>query len=173
MASRELGLAIAAGDPGWQHTARASLSAWRRHHLVLKAIFTRDDYSTAVAFSPDGKTLLTGGSGEAARFWNAATGKRIGSTPAHVGSTYAAAFSPDGKVVVTGGDDKLARIWDAASGESIAAPLVHTDLVLAVAFSPDGKSIFTGSADKSARLWNSATGQPIGHPWRTRTGSSR
>ena len=107
----------------------------------------------AVAFSPDGKTVLTGSDDKTARLWDAATGRPIGEPLTHQGSVYAVAFSPDGKTVLTGSGDKTARLWDAATGRPIGEPLRTRAAVDAVAFSPDGKSVLTGSDDKTARLW--------------------
>ena len=49
-----------------------------------------------MAFSPDGRTALTGGQGNAARFWDAATGQPFGPVLVHHGFVDAVAFSPDG-----------------------------------------------------------------------------
>ena len=72
----------------------------------------------AVAFSPDGKSLLTAGA--AARLWDARTGARQGIKMKHNGIVYAATFSPDGRRVLTGSssyDERLnqrgeAWLWD-------------------------------------------------------------
>ena len=56
----------------------------------------------SVAFSPDGKTVLTGSCDKTARLWDAATGQPIGQPLAHQGAVGAVAFSPDGKTVLTG-----------------------------------------------------------------------
>jgi hypothetical protein len=110
-----------------------------------------------VAFSPDGKTVLT------ARLWEAGTGKPIGAALQHQGVVVAVAFSPDGKTVLT------ARLWEAGTGKPIGAALQHQgDVVGAVAFSPDSKTVLTGCIDRregrdyTARLWRlpQVTGDP-------------
>ena len=64
-----------------------------------------------MAFSPDGKTVLTGSDDKTARLWDAATGQPLGPPMKHQGAVRAVAFSPDGKTIVTGSDDKTARLW--------------------------------------------------------------
>jgi tetratricopeptide (TPR) repeat protein len=117
-----------------------------------------------VAFSPDGKVVLTGSYDHTARLWSAASGKPIASPLRHNGMVRSVAFSPDGKTVITGSDDSTARLWDASTGQPIGPPLHHDAEVPILAFSPDGKIVVTGSWDKTARLWDATTGQPVGSP---------
>lgn len=153
--------AIAAGDPAWQRAARANLAAWQPHHPRLKAVLSHPAPVDAAAFSPDGKTIVTGGDDHKARLWDAATARPIGSPLPHEGEVMSVAFSPDGKAILTGSTDKTARLWDAATGRSIGLALQHPDQVLAVAFSPDARIILTGCRDQTARLWDAATGRPV------------
>jgi hypothetical protein len=106
----------------------------------------------AVAFSPDGRTVLTVGAfTKAARLWDTATGKEL-HTLRHRGTVDAVAFSRDGGILLTGSRDNTARLWDTATGKELHA-LRHESWVHTVAFSPDGRTIPTGS-HKAARLWD-------------------
>ena len=75
-----------------------------------------------MAFSPDGKTVLTGSYDKTARLWDAATGQPLGPPLTHQDTVQAVAFSPDGKTVLTGSVDKTARLWDAATGRPLGPP---------------------------------------------------
>ena len=117
----------------------------------------------AVAFSPDGKTVLTGSVDKTARLWETATGKPLGPPLQHQNGVGAVAFSPDGRTVLTGSWDNTARLWAVATGKQIGLPLPHQDGVTAVAFSPDGKTVMTGSFDTTL-FWEAATGKKLGPP---------
>ena len=157
-----LRMATAAEDEVGRHVALAELAAWRRQHVELKQVFSHGDSVVSVAFSPDGKTIVTGSGDKTARLWDAATGRSLGLPMEHSDIVRCVAFSPDGKTILTGSADKSARLWDAATGQPIGQPLAHSAYVISVAFSPDGKTILTGSQDRTARLWDAATGQPVG-----------
>ncbi len=115
-----------------------------------------------MAFSPDGRTVLTASWDRTARLWDAATGRPIGQPMTHDDWVSSVAFSPDGRTILTGSYDRTARLWDAATGEPIGEPLRHQHCVASVAFSPDGKLILTGCYDGTARLWEVASGRPLG-----------
>ena len=103
-------------------------------------------------FSPDGTRVATASQENAARVWDAATGRPMGPRPEHRGFIHMIAFSPDDILLLTAGDDRTARLWDAASGRSLGPPIEHDEPVWSVAFSPDGTRIVTGSSDRTARV---------------------
>jgi WD40 repeat protein/serine/threonine protein kinase len=149
-----------------QQAIRMSLANWHRQFRVPEITLDHPYSVNAVAYSPDGKLIVTGcgdlkTAGEA-RLWDAASGKPVGPVLVHKGTVNAVAFSPDGKTILTGSAERMARLWDAATGKECVPPMDHPKgVVYAVAFSPDGKSILTGCADGKARVWDAATGQPI------------
>ncbi|HEX3150554.1 MAG TPA: protein kinase [Gemmataceae bacterium] len=120
-----------------------------------------------VAFSRDGRLVLTGGYDRMARLWDVATGNRIGDSLKHFGSVGASDLTADGKLAVTGTDDNWGQIWLRDGDEFRPGPrLPHRGTVRAVAFSPSTDLVLTGSWDKTAHLWDTATGRPIGPPLR-------
>jgi WD40 repeat protein len=66
-----------------------------------------------VAFSPDGKTLATGGEEESLRLWDVASGTLRATFRGHADAIDWVAFSPDGKTVATASRDATAKLWDA------------------------------------------------------------
>ena len=113
--------AIAAGNAGWRHTALASLSAWQCHYAGLKAVFSHNGAISAVAFSPDGKTVLTGSVDGTAQLWDATTGGPLCFPLPAGGEVTAVAFSPDGKTVLTGSQES--NDSKASYGTSLRASL--------------------------------------------------
>ena len=113
------------------------------------------DATSALAFSPDGQLVASGGVDETLRLWNPATGKETFKTAAHKKGVRAVAFSPDGKWLLSAGQDKRIRIWDLA-GKEIASLEGHDGAVTCLLFSPDGKELISGSDDKTVRFWNLA-----------------
>jgi serine/threonine protein kinase len=69
--------AIAADDPGWRQAARAGLSAWRHNLAEPRLVLFHEQQVVGIAFSPDGKAVLTGSKDNTARLWDAVTGRPI------------------------------------------------------------------------------------------------
>jgi WD40 repeat protein len=122
-----------------------------------------------VAFSPDGKKILTGGPDldrkiPVVQVWNAQTGDLIFSLnlPAHDDPIFRVAFSPDGRTMLTAhGVPPMVKLWDANTGDLLIELKDHTGWVTSAEFSPDGKNVVSSSLDKTARLWDVKTGQEI------------
>ncbi|MBV9205768.1 MAG: CHAT domain-containing protein [Actinobacteria bacterium] len=112
-----------------------------------------------LAFSPDGRLLVTAGEDMTAQAWDAGNGRRL-QTLAHDGVVYDLAFSPDGRLLATASLDGTARVWDVARSRQLLT-LRHVREVYGIAFSPDSRLLATGCRDKSARVWDLASGRKV------------
>jgi WD40 repeat protein len=125
------------------------------------AIKTAEKPISVVAFSPDGKLLLTGGADQRIHVWYAAAGKAVEMIAGHTGAITSLSISPSG-LVLSGSADKLAATWDISPRWSLAGQLgpkadkpldlsesPFVSRVLSVDFSYDGKLLVTGGGDPS------------------------
>ncbi|MGD9644979.1 MAG: c-type cytochrome domain-containing protein [Pirellulales bacterium] len=118
----------------------------------------------ALAFSPDGKLLATGG-GEPSRsgelkIWDLAEKTIVLDLPeAHTDTIFGLEFSPDGKLVATASADKFVRVFEVATGKQVRSFEGHTHHVLGVAWQHDGRLLASAGADRVVKVWNMETGE--------------
>jgi WD40 repeat protein/serine/threonine protein kinase len=123
---------------------------------------------TALAFSPDGKTLASSCHNETnIRLWDVATGKQIGELKGHSSWVSPIVFWPDGKKMASGSGDQTIRIWDIADPKNPTCLDVlrgHRLEVWRLALLPDGKTLVSGCKDGAVCFWDTS----VTHPHQTR-----
>ena len=112
-----------------------------------------------LAFSPDGRQLVSAAKERTARSWDMGSGKELRRFEGHAAQVFSAAFSPNGKTLATGSEDMSIKLWDVESGKEIRTLRGHNGYVLRVAFSPDGLQLASASYDATLRLWDVPTGE--------------
>jgi WD40 repeat protein len=111
-----------------------------------------------VAFSPDGKTLVSSARDDILRFWDAATGKEMRQVKLKSFAPQLA-FSPDGAILATGGGN--VDLWETGTGKLLRSCERDDDgHIESLAFSPDGKTVAAARSNSQAlSLWGVASGK--------------
>ena len=88
---------------------------------------------TSLAFSPDGKRIVSGSRDKVIKIWDTLNGRDLRSLRGHTNTVNSVAFSPDGKMIASGSSDKTIKVWSSSTGEVILTLEGHTDSVNSIA----------------------------------------
>jgi WD40 repeat protein len=146
-------LPLGAGEPG-EGGKDVQLVATLKGHAEPVA---------SVAFSPDGKLLVTASFDHTLKLWETASGKEVktlAGQQGHQKQVLCAAFSPDGHSLASGGSDNSLKIWDVPSTAPLKV-LTNEQDVGAVALSPDGTKVATAGKDGVIKVYKTSDYQPL------------
>jgi len=119
----------------------------------------------SVAFSPDGKTLVSG-SFNKINLWklgNLMTGCKVAqpclptqTLPGNLGIVESVAISPDGQTLASGSKDKTIKLWNLQTGKLRSTISNPSEKVDSLTFSPDGKTLVSGGSEEGTiEIWQS------------------
>lgn len=116
----------------------------------------------AVAQSPGGELVASGGADQSILLWNPDKAEIIHAWKnAHPGGVLALAFSPRGKLLASAGRDRVIRLWDLDTKRELLTCSGHAQAINCLAFSPDGLRLASGSDDRAVKLWDPGAGQEV------------
>jgi WD40 repeat protein len=140
------------GEPG--HHIRLYDFASGKLVALLKG---HADVVHSLAFSPDGRNLISGSADKTAIVWDMTTREARHRLEGHKDDIHAVGFSPDGTRAVTGSNDHDLRLWSVDSGDLLQTMQGHQDKVRSLAIAPDG-TIASGDWLGEIHLWDGRTG---------------
>lgn len=126
----------------------------------LKKLEGHTDEVKGVAFSPDGRSAVSGSVDQTARIWDLTAWKEDKVLRGHSKQIWSVTFHPSGRSVFTASWDASARQWDVKTGNELRRFSHRLDLN-AVAVSRDGGTLLTGSDDQAVYLWSVANGDEL------------
>jgi WD40 repeat protein len=117
----------------------------------------------ALAFTPDGKYVVTGSGDRSLKVWETAGGKEFktfAGPAGHQNLVLSVSLSPDGSLIASGASDNTARVWDFPRTTPLRE-IAKSEGAGALAVSPDGTRLAGGGKDGGVRIWNIADGKEI------------
>jgi WD40 repeat protein/DNA-binding CsgD family transcriptional regulator len=141
---------------------RGEVQVWRQGGKILHLAWqAHTDRVSALAFSPDGRTLATGSWDGAIKLWDLESGSLLW-TSRQTNTIQCVAFAPYGRTLASGGDDTVIWLWDARGGTFLQRLNEPSAMVNALAWSRDGSLLASGGFDGNIRLWEMQGAKPGG-----------
>lgn len=118
---------------------------------------TWSDTVEAIAISPDGQLLASGGASTVVAIWDVQTGLLARELTGHSKTIRALSFDPDGTLLASGSNDGLVKIWDVASGRLLRETNLEVAVSKKVEFSAEGSTLVTGDLGGRIIVWDTGT----------------
>jgi cytochrome c len=134
---------------------------WDLEQQTVRLQIDAEDNLNTVAFSPDGRLVLAGGSEGSLQVWRVEDGTPVGTLHGHDFAVNGLDLATGGRIAATASVDETVELWDLERREPTATLFGHQGAVLAVALSPDGRLVASGGVDGTVRVWRSGDGDRL------------
>jgi WD40 repeat protein len=140
-------------NPGYD---KSPVKIWDAKTGELVATLKGHTHSAmCLAWSSDGKMLISGSSDHSIRTWDTTSWKQIRVVlEAHISGVFAIAISPNGRILASTSFDNTAQLWNLDNNQPISSFLLHAETVFFASFSADGKLLATSCNDDNAYTWD-------------------
>ncbi len=125
-----------------------------KNGVLLQERTVHEGWIRAIAFTPDGNTIISASDDNTVRLWDTRTGIRKLTLTGHTAAVNALAVSADGQTLVSASDDRTIRVWNVTSGQTLHVLRGHTAPINSLALSKDGQTLVSASDDRTVRVWN-------------------
>ncbi|MDX2243444.1 MAG: protein kinase [Leptolyngbyaceae cyanobacterium bins.302] len=181
--ARIYALALNPTAPILASTSGNTIKLWDLETLQpLRTLTGHLDIIPAIAFTPDGKVLISGSADKAIAFWDVHTGRRLSNLALHSDTVLALAVSADGQLLASSSFYDPIILWDLSNGYKRHSLTGHLNRVDALAFSPmpvrddhddlpllshldNGEAqtslLASGSGDLTIKLWDGEQGNEL------------
>jgi len=131
---------------GWRHPTLRILKNNRVKHEITRGPIDGGDHRS-LTLTPDGQTVISGGSWGVITSYNPETGKKIHNFVGHTGDVWSVAASPDSRFLVSGSADQTVRLWEINTGRLLLTIFQGTDNEW-IAWTPEGYYTASLNGDK-------------------------
>ncbi|MBN1874429.1 MAG: hypothetical protein JXA33_09370 [Anaerolineae bacterium] len=140
----------------WDVAGRQLIGAPLRGHT---------NYVTTIAFSPDGRTVATGGWDQTVILWDTVTQQPINPPlTGHNGYISSLVFNADGSTLASGSRDTTIILWNVSTHKAEATLVAHQGAIESLTFAPDGHTLFSAGDDQTIIVWDTVKRQTLGEP---------
>lgn len=141
-------------DPFKEQRKRSLLSQIFSHSQDFKVLNRHVGTINALAWSPNGRYLVSGGTDHHAFVWHALAGNVLFAQEMRAsGAINAVSWSPDSKLLALGSNDKIVHIWEVMKKTPTFTYYGHGGYVNAAAWSVDGSRVASAGVDRTIQVW--------------------
>ena len=133
-----------------------------KQNMIPVVQFGHSAAAVSVAFSPDGRFMISGSDDQTVKLWEVSTGREIRTFKGIGSNVTAVAFSPDGLAALSGYMNGTLALWEVSTGQKMISIKTHSRTwIQEVAFSADGQKLISCGNDRNVKVYHVSSGMLI------------